>query len=450
MSKLKIALVEDEHILRIALTDDLTEAGYQVADFESPILAVQEIRKDSFDIVISDIKMPGMSGMELLSKTKKHNPDITVILMTAFSSVSSAVNAMKRGAYDYITKPFQVDELLLMLKRIEETEILKNQNRQLLSKFHSAYNLDILVGESKAIKDIKDQVNLVCNSPTSILITGETGTGKELLANIIHYNSARHNKPLVRVSCAILSRDVFESELFGHQKGSFTGAIKDRQGRFEQAHTGTIYLDDIDDVPLDLQVKLLRVLQEQEIERVGGDETIKLDVRVIASTKANLKELVSLGKFREDLFYRLNVYPINLTPLRQRKNDISDLIHFFKKQFYSDYSLKIPPDVMTALTSYNWPGNVRELKNIVERLVLVSQGKTINLNMLPQEIHQQNKDYTTVEACGETLDETLYHVEIELIKQALDTSNGHQAKAAEILGLPPSTLRTKMKKFGLS
>ncbi len=329
---MKIFIVEDEKILRISLIDELQDAGYEVVGFENPNEALEKIQSQEVDVVLTDIKMPGMDGMELLEKIKQKNEQITVIMMTAFGSVDSAVEAMKKGAYDYLTKPFHTDELLLILNRLKEIKSIKNENRQFKQEISQKYSIEAFVGVSQAAKKTKDMIKIVAESDASVLITGETGTGKELVANIIHYNSARKDKILVKVSCAILARDVFESELFGHEKGAFTGAFKERIGRFEQANGGTIYLDDVDDIPLELQVKLLRVLQEKEMERVGGNKTIKINTRVIASTKADLRKLAQEGKFREDLYYRLNVFPIHLLPLRERREDIPLLIDYFLKQ----------------------------------------------------------------------------------------------------------------------
>lgn len=446
---LKIFVVDDEDILRITMCDDLQDAGYEVEAFANPLEALESIRKKEVDVVITDIKMPQMDGIELLGKIKEVRPDTYVIVMTAYSSVDSAVEAMKKGAYDYIAKPFKLDEMLLMLERITELRTVKQENRRLQQEISSRYPLEALVGESAAVRQIKELVNTVANTRTTVLITGETGTGKELLANIIHYTSNRRNKPLVKVSCAILSREIFESELFGHEKGAFTGANQQKKGRFELADGGTLYLDDVDDIPLELQVKLLRVLQEEEFERVGGTETIRVDVRVIASTKADLKKLVAEGKFREDLYYRLNVFPIHLAPLRERKEDIPLLVEHFCQQIAPEDQILIRPEVITCLSQYHWPGNVRELKNIVERLILLSRGEEVDLAKVPLEILEP--DGVAPEVCmgQKPLNQVMEDIEVTLIRRALATSGGNQARAAELLGIPPSTLRTKMAKYGL-
>jgi DNA-binding NtrC family response regulator len=449
MKTLKIIIIEDEKILRISLADDLREAGYDVQDYHNPNSALEVIQRDSVDVVITDVKMPHMDGIKLLSKIKTIKPNTTVIVMTAYGSVNSAVEAMKKGAYDYITKPFQMDEMLLILDRIKEMCSIKQENLQLRSHFQSQYNLEAFVGNGEHVRQVRELVKTIAQTPTTVLITGETGTGKELLANIIHYNSDRINKPFIKAGCAIFSRDIFESELFGHKKGSFTSAVKDRIGRFEMADGGSIYLDDVDDIPLDLQVKLLRVLQEQEFEHVGGNKTIRVNVRTIASTKSDLKTLAKEGKFREDLFYRLNVFPIHLLPLRERKEDIPQLVNYYVQQIAPEIKIEIRPKVMECLMHYHWPGNVRELKNVVERLLLISRGQDIDVSKVPLEILQPDTVIPEVCVGQKPLDEMMADIEENVIQQALQRTRGHQAHAAKLLGVPPSTLRTKMLKYGL-
>ena len=330
-SSTKIFVIDDERIIRVTIADDLRDEGFKVAEFANSKTALRQLTEQYPDIVISDIKMPGMSGIELLQKAIKLCPDTIFIMMTAYGKIEDAVKVMKLGAFDYLTKPFSHEELLLKLSRIKQFNAIKEENKSLKTKLFSAYDFSNYVGSRESFDKISKQVKLVAQSQSTVLLIGETGTGKELITNIIHYNSLRKNKPFIKVSCAILARDIFESELFGHEKGAFTGAENQKMGRFERANGGTLYLDDIEDMPLDLQVKLLRVLEEKEIERLGSTQTIKIDVRIIASTKANLRKLVDEGKFREDLFYRLNVFPIHLLPLRQRKDDIAILaVHFMK------------------------------------------------------------------------------------------------------------------------
>ena len=444
-----IFVVEDEQILRVTLTDDLVDAGYTVTCFENPIDALTALQKKPVDVLITDIKMPEMSGLELLRRVKSASPTTEVIMMTAYSSVETAVEAMKNGAYDYISKPFKIDELLIILRRIEDLQTVTRENRRLRSVVAGSYQSDAFIGKSPAAQQCLELVRTVANSQTTVLITGETGTGKELLTNVIHYQSNRSKKPLVKVSCAVLSREIFESELFGHEKGAFTGAVNQKRGRFELAQGGTLYLDDVDDIPLELQVKLLRVLQEQEFERVGSSQPVRADVRVIASTKKDLKELVSRGKFREDLFYRLNVFPIHLAPLRERREDIPLLIEHFCRMLAPEKEVNFQPEVLACLQNYHWPGNVRELKNIVERILLLSKDGQIEMSHIPLEILHSEQPIPENSLGTMPLDKMMAEIEANLIKSALLKCGGNQAKAAKLLRIPASTFRTKMVKYGI-
>ncbi len=449
MGKLSIFVVDDIRIFRLTLSDELRDAGYEVYEFANGQAALMQIPEIKPDVIISDIKMPIMDGQELLNRVKTQFEDIFFILMTAHASIDSAVKAMKEGAYDYLVKPFETEHLLMMLERLIEFKKLKTENIALKKNIFEKYNFSTFVGNSPEVKNVFKLVEKVMDSNTTILIKGETGTGKELLTNVIHYNSNRKDKPFVKVSCAILSKEIFESELFGHVKGAFTGADETKIGRFELADTGTLYLDDIDDIPLNLQVKLLRVLEEGEIEKLGSPKTIKVDVRIIASTKVDLKELVQQGKFRQDLFYRLNVYPIKLPPLRERTGDVKVLIDYFAKK-YSKNNLKIEPEVYKILSSYEFPGNVRELKNLIERLVLLAENNTIKAQTIPFEI--RNPSVTDKIKFSETasLNEQIKELEIYAIKNALEKAGNNKSKAAELLDLPLSTLRSKMEKYGIN
>lgn len=449
---MKILIVEDEEIQRVSLQDDLVEAGYETMAVGNPKVALEFIRKDSFDVVLTDLKMPGMDGVTLLEHIKKIQPDTTVIMMTAYGTVESAVRAMKLGAYDYLTKPFSTDELLLVLKRVESYRNVLAENVRLKKQLESRYSFGNIIGKSAVMQEVYRQLEVVAPTNTTVLLEGETGTGKEMVANAIHYNSPRKDKPLVKVSCAMLSKEILESELFGHVRGAFTGAIKDKKGRFDLANGGSIFLDEVDDIPVELQVKLLRVLEQQEFERVGGTETIKVDVRVIAATKKNLRELVTQGKFREDLFYRLNIYPIRLPPLRERKDDIPLLFEHFLREYTNGNVPEIHPKVMALLMDYSWPGNVRELKNMVERLTLACKCNPIVVECLPLDIRaevmgQRFTDFQSEESLS--LDEQVAQFEINQITQALAKSGGNKAKAAQLLGIPTSTLKSKMKKYRL-
>ncbi len=448
---MNIFIVDDERMVRVAMADDLREAGYQVREFASATAALAFLREkeEMPDLVITDLKMPEMDGMELMVRIKQMQPEVFVLLMTAHASVDTAVEAMKRGAYDYISKPFDMEELLLTIERIREVKAVKDENKQWRRQVSGKYDMSAYIGQSQETQKVFDLVKIIAEKNTTVLITGETGTGKELLTNIIHYNSQRSRKPLVKVSCAILSREIFESELFGHVKGAFTGADAAKTGRFEMANGGTLYLDDIDDIPYDLQVKLLRALEEGEIERVGGTETIKIDVRVIASTKKSLKQLAEEGKFREDLFYRLNVFPINLPPLRERPDDIAKLTRHFVNEFSPARRVEIEDEVMDILKQYSFPGNVRELKNLMERLVLLAGNGNINRKIVPMEVRFPGKPHTCFYFESKPLDEIMREVETNAIRDALIRSGGNKAKAAQLLEVPASTLKSRIEKLGI-
>lgn len=448
---LKIFVVDDERIVRVTTADDLRDAGYAVLEFASGQAAIQYLSDtdEEVDIIITDLKMPHMDGLEFLSKVKQLRPNTFVLLMTAFATVDTAVQAMKLGAYDYISKPFNIEELLLSIERIKEVKEVKDENRQLRTQVQKKFDTKNFIGKSEATRKVFELVEIIAKKDTTVLITGETGTGKELLTNIIHYNSNLSSKPLVKVSCAILSREIFESELFGHEKGAFTGAERQKIGRFELANTGTLYLDDIDDMPFDLQVKLLRALEEGEIERVGGTETIKIKVRVIASTKKDLKQMVAEGKFREDLFYRLNVFPINLPPLRERPDDIELLAKHFVEEFSQGVKIDIHPEAMELIKRHPFSGNVRELKNLMERLVLLSSNSLIDKNILPIDVRFPGKQHTCFYFDNKPLDEILREVETNAISDALLCSGGNKAKAAQMLQVPASTLKSRIEKLSI-
>lgn len=448
---LKIFVVDDERIVRVTIADDLKDAGYKVREFSSATSALQHLREvdSEVDVIITDLKMPEMDGLEFLKKLKQINPEIYVLVMTAHGSIQTAVEAMKLGAYDYLLKPFNIDELLLIVNRIKEHREIKAENKQLRVQVRKQFDLASFVGMNSAVSNVFELVKIIADKNTTVLIVGETGTGKELLTNIIHYNSNRSKGPFIKVSCAILSREIFESELFGHEKGAFTGAEKQKTGRFELANNGTLYLDDIDDIPYDLQVKLLRVLEEGEIERVGGSETIKIDVRVIASTKKNLKDMVAEGKFREDLYYRLNVFPINLPPLRERPGDIELLARHFVNEFSQGAKVSIDDEVIEILKKYSFFGNVREIKNLMERLVLLAQDGVITKKLLPIEVRFPGKPHNCFYFGDKALEEIVKEVETNAIRDALIRSGGNKAKAAGILKVPASTLKSRIEKLGI-
>ena len=450
MNSLRIFVVDDERIIRVSLADELRDAGYQVFEFADPIMALQQLEVNEPQLIITDLKMPEMNGIELLTKVKKINQDILVVIMTSYATFPVAVKAIKLGAYDFISKPFQPELVLLMLERIKELSKLKSVNYLLGAEISDKFDFTSYIGDSEQTKKVFELVKIVFNKSSTVLITGETGTGKELLTKVIHYNGNRKKQPLIKVNCAVLSREIFESELFGHVKGAFTGAEKEKKGRFELADGGTLYLDDVDDIPIDLQVKLLRALEEREIEKVGGTETIKIDVRVIASTKKNLKSLVEEGKFREDLFYRLNVFPIHLMPLRERPNDVTILFNHFVKQFSEGREIKTEEQVIRVLTKYRWPGNIRELKNIAERLTLLAKNEIISFSLLPTEIIRPTTDCLVNCLGDKSLADIVNEFEANALKLALSKFGGNKTKAAKFLDIPPSTLRTKMDKHKLN
>ncbi|MFQ6083854.1 MAG: sigma-54-dependent transcriptional regulator [Candidatus Aminicenantia bacterium] len=445
---MKVLVVDDENILRISMCDDLKEAGFKSASSKSPLLALELLSNENFDVIITDLKMPEMDGITFLKQVKEKYPETIVILMTAYGTVQTAVEAMKLGAYDYLTKPFSSDELILTLKRIEEIQSIKKENIELKEQLKERHSFHKIIGKSKPMQEIYNLLSIVANSNSTVLITGETGTGKEMVADAIHYSSLRHNKPYIKVGCAIFSKDILESELFGHEIGAFTGAINEKKGRFELADEGTIFLDDVDDIPLELQVKLLRVLQDKQFERVGGTKTIQVDVRVIAASKSDLLKKIKQGEFREDLYYRLNVVPVHLPPLRDRKEDIPLLIETFIRK-YSNKPIKISNQAMSYLLNYNWPGNVRELENVIERLTLIAPQGNIDLPHLPKEIILEESSFPEININERSFEETIKGTEISLIKKALRITAGNKTKAAKLLKLKPSTLRSKVEKYKL-
>ena len=446
---MRILVVDDEKLFRVSLCDDLDEAGFETHGLGSAEEVMEELKKNVYDVVLTDLRLPRMDGIARLKKIKKSSPDVIVIVMTAYATVQTAVEAIKQGAYDYITKPFTSEELFLTLKRFAKYQSIVKENINLKKQLESQYEYKNLIGKSKVMRDIFHLIKIVSSSDSSILISGGTGTGKEMIADAIHFNGARKKGPYIKVSCATISKDILESELFGHVKGAFTGAIREKKGRFELADKGTILLDDVDDIPIELQVKLLRVLEEHSFEKVGGTKKIKVDIRVIAATKVDLQEMVNEGKFRADLFYRLNVVPIYVPPLRERREDIHILIEHFIKIYSRDKPLRFAPSVIKRLIDYSWPGNVRELRNIIERLALISEGEVITENLLPDELLGSPQPLVDSLSENEPLNEILEKTEIIILKNALSKTNGNQSQTAKLLEIPLSTLRSKLQKYGL-
>ncbi len=452
MNKKRILVVDDDESLRWVTQAQLQQSGYNVAAAENGASALGQIRTASPDLVITDLKMPGMSGLDLLKEIRADHPEIIVIMVTAFGTVETAVEAMKAGAYDYITKPVNMDELRLIVNRGLEHLDLQQEVRVLRSSLDQKYGFENILGQSKKLLYVLDMAARAAQATSTVLIRGETGTGKELLAKAIHFNSRRKDKPFVTINSGAIPKDLLESELFGHVKGSFTGAFANKRGKVELADGGTLFLDEIGELPLELQVKLLRLIQQGEIEKLGVAGVSKVDVRIIAATHRNLQAMVEDEMFREDLYYRLAVIPLELPPLRERSDDIPELVqHFFlkakAKQGRED--LVLPPRMLPYFSGYTWPGNVRELENIIERIVVLSRGNEITVNDLPDFLRRERP---AVEALHLDLPPhgiSLEAVEKELIMRALEKFNWNQTHAAEYLDLSRKTLIYRMEKFGL-
>ncbi|MBW1972260.1 MAG: sigma-54-dependent Fis family transcriptional regulator [Deltaproteobacteria bacterium] len=454
MKDLRILIVEDEKFQRDMLIGFLKKEGYKVKGAESGFEAIELIKKEQFDIVLLDYKMPKKTGIETLEEIKGINPEISVIMMTAYGSVETAIESMKKGALDYLNKPIELEELLLLLERISEKITLKRENEILRKELNERLKFDTIIYKSSIMEEVINLAGRVAKSESTVLIRGESGTGKELIAEAIHYTSRRSDAPLIKVNCSALPETLLESELFGHEKGAFTGAYTRRIGRFEQADGGTIFLDEIGDIPPHIQVKLLRVLQDHEFERVGSSQTIKSDVRVLAATNRDLELAIEEKSFREDLYYRLNVITITIPPLRERKEDITPLVEHFLKKYSekNDKNIKgVTREVMDLLMKYSFPGNVRELENIIEHAVVISRGEIISLTDLPFHIRSHEKEKKADESTltESPLKERLEKIEKKAIIEALEKSHGVQTKAAEILGISERVLRYKIRKYNI-
>lgn len=451
----KVLIVDDEKLMRISLESQLKKEGYDVTSIDNAIDGLKIVKSEEFDVVLTDLRLSGISGIDFLKEIKKYNQEIIVVIMTAYVTLESAVSAIKEGAYDYIAKPFSTDELIIKLQRALHHKNTAAEVSRLRKEVQAEFEFWNIIGKSEEIGKVLETVKSVSDRDTTVLIRGESGTGKEKIAGAIHYHSSRKNGPFIRVSCAALNREILESELFGHEKGAFTGAVKTRRGRFELADGGSIFLDDVDDIPLDMQVKLLRVLQERNFERVGGEETLRVDVRIICATKKDLLEQVKEGYFREDLFYRLNVVQIHIPPLRERREDIPLLINYFLKKFVSQYEDALPDisqETMNVLIAYDWPGNVRELENVIEHAVAFSKSKGISLDALPEYLRKVDikTDLLSMDLSDKqniSLQDALTEVEKKLIQWAYQKASGNQVKMAEILGIPRTTLRNRLIKL---
>lgn len=450
MSPASILVVDDEESMCKFMEIMLKKEGYAVATSQDARSALQRIRTEKYDLVIADLMMPQMSGLELLSQVKSMDEGVDFIVMTAFASVDSAIEALKKGAFDYITKPFKVDEIKIAVKKSLEQKSIARENILLKKELQSEFDFNRFIGNSPQIVKLKKMAEKIAKSDSTVLIEGESGTGKELIARAIHYHSQRTGKPFITINCAALPESLLESELFGHVKGSFTGAIKDKDGLFKVADGGTFFLDEVGMTSPAIQAKLLRVLEEKEITPVGGTVPLKVDVRLIAATNADLEQEVKQGNFRADLYYRLHVIPITLPPLRERKDDIKLLSSYFVKKYCQKMQMEekiIPDQTMERLLSYKWPGNVRELENVVEHVVLLSRGNQIDLADLPKKIQEDEKiDLITEEKPTVPALET---VEKAYIFWVLSQTGWQKAKAASILGIDSSTLYRKIEKYKL-
>jgi len=454
--EIHVLVVDDELSMREFLAILLDREGYTVDQAASAEEALICLERKTYDLVISDVKMPGLDGITLLGRIKEMTPDTAVLLMTAFSTAEQAVEAMKLGAYDYIAKPFKVEEVKILARNALEKRDLKRENLRLRQEVQERYSFSGLIGKSKKMREVYSLIEKVAPSTANVLILGESGTGKELVARAIHYNSQRKGKPFVAVNCGAIPETLMESEFFGHKKGAFTGAVGDRAGLFEQAEGGTLFLDEIGEVPLQLQAKLLRAIQEKEFRRVGGTLDQKADVRLVAASNRDLEEQVKEGSFREDLFYRLNVVQVKMPPLRERGDDIPILVeHFYKKYVQPPYSDRIiTQGALKLLMSYGFPGNVRELENLVERCSVLGN-REISEECLPPQLHAGKRpECGAVTECelpeeGMDLEAYLDGIEKRILLQALERSGGVKKKAAELLKLTFRSFRYRLAKFGM-
>jgi two-component system response regulator AtoC len=440
-----VCLIEDEKIMRVTLEDALKGAGYEVVSFETGAAGLKALRNAPCNVVVTDVRLPDMDGFDIVREITRQGGS-QVIVMTAFGTIKDAVEAMKLGALDYITKPFSLDEFLLLVERALELKRLKEDNIRLRKDLNRCYRAPNIVGESAAMKQVFSLVERISASDSTVLILGESGTGKELVATALHYQSPRKGKPLIKVNCAALPEGLIESELFGHEKGAFTGAVRRKPGRFELADGGTIFLDEIGDVPPSTQSKILRVIQERQFERIGGTATLSVDVRILAATNRNLEEEVRAGRFREDLYYRLNVIPLLLPPLRERREDIPGLIEFLMDKYRKKLSknVRLSGETVEALLTYDYPGNVRELENAIERCVTLSGSNVIGKEELPDTVATRHQATDSLRLSDVAADAEKNHI-LEVLK----TTRGGKTSAAKILGISRKTLWEKMNAYGI-
>lgn len=459
----RVLVVDDEKNITLVIQAMLDKAGYQVTGINDSVQARELIENEEFDAIITDLYMPGPGGMEILESCQKTRSQLPVIIITAYGTVESAVAALKRGAFDFVTKPFDQSEILNVVQKAVAT--YRQRQKEPISiqpspvpAAASSVTISSIIGASPQMQEVFKMISKIAASPSTILVSGESGTGKELVAYEIHRNSQRASKPFIKINCAAIPATLIESELFGYERGAFTGAVASKPGRFELANEGTLFLDEVGEMPLEMQVKLLRVLQEQELQRVGGVNTIRIDVRIITATNRDLEAEVKAGRFREDLFYRLNVVPIVLPPLRDRREDVDLLIRYFVQQF--NQKLKkgitaVAPDTLYALRNYSWPGNIRQLENVLERMVLMADKNVLEMPDLPEDVaaavagHSFSSAGEEPVTFKEIVKRQTQNVERDLIERALEETNGNVTRAAEKLGLSRKGLQLKIKELGL-
>jgi two-component system response regulator PilR (NtrC family) len=456
--KSRILVVDDEDSIREFLEIMLKKENYEVTTAEDGLKAKEILAKKSFDMVISDMQMPNMTGIELLKHVKESYPDIVFMIITAFGTTESAVDAMKMGAYDYVTKPFKIDEVRLNIANALRSKNLETEVRILKKELVKEYSFQNMIGNSPAMHAIFDLIKRVSQAPTNVLITGESGTGKEVVAKAIHYNGPLKDKPFVTINCGAIPENLMESEMFGHKKGSFTGAITDKVGLFEVADNGTLFLDEVGELPLTIQVKLLRAIQERIIRRVGATDDMKVDVRIIAATNRNLEDMVAKGTFRQDLFYRLNVINIKTPSLRERQDDIPLLANHFLQKYNEKLNksiASISTEAMNILKGYSYPGNVRELENMIERTVALESGSTILPESLPPMVNTSSgrkmasSNEIEIGESGLDLDKVMGQIEKELLVKAIHTAGGVKKKAAKLLNISFRSMRYRVEKYNL-
>jgi len=449
----RLLIAEDEPILRIAMADALRKEGWEVDVAEDGAKAMALFEHHLHEVILTDLMMPKVDGMEVLRRAKALHPETTVILITAYATIDSAVEAMRQGAADFIAKPFSMMQLLLRLSNVCSFRLLKEQNIRLQEQLEKRFSFGNIIGKSKRMREVFELIKLVADSDASVLVQGESGTGKEMVASAIHFNSSRRTRPYIRVSCASLPESLIESELFGYEKGAFTGASERRLGRFEAASGGTLFLDEIGELPLGIQVKLLRVLQERQIERLGSHRPIKVDVRIVSASLRPLEEEISAGRFRDDLYFRVNTVMIHLPPLRERKEDIPLLAQTFLDELSRERAKPIEgfsDEVLEAFDAYGWPGNVRELRNVVERAVLFCSSPRVTIEELPATLRGSvPSPHRAATLQVLSLQSAVERAEVEAIRAALAATSGRRSEAAELLGVSRKTLWEKAKHYGL-